>query len=151
MSSGVTAKHKCKLAFACDNFRMTHVVAGILRQGDTILICRRRADQPHALKWEFPGGKIESGESPAQALTRELREELGIDSEPAREITRYEFTYPGKNSILLIFLRVLKWQGEIENRIFETVLWERAERLSDYDFLEGDAPFLNSGLLASEQ
>ena len=125
----------------------TVVVAGILQRGVTVLICRRRADQPHALKWEFPGGKVEPGESPVAALQRELREELGIDSDAAAEIARYEFAYPGKRPILLIFLRVTEWRGEVENRIFERIVWERPERLRDYDFLEGDIAFLDSGLL----
>jgi 8-oxo-dGTP diphosphatase len=129
---------------------MTTVVAGILRRGDAILICRRRADQPHPLKWEFPGGKVEPGESPAEALQRELREELGIDSEPATEVARYEFTYPGKNPILLIFFSVTGWRGGICNRIFESIVWEHPRRLREYDFLEGDVPFLDSGVLASE-
>jgi hypothetical protein len=55
---------------------------------------------------------------------------------------RYEFAYPGKQPILLIFLEVAGWRGEIENRIFETILWERREALAAFDFLEGDAPFL---------
>ena len=121
---------------------MTNVVAGILERNGQILICRRRADQPHGLKWEFPGGKTEAGESPQQALVRELREELGIESEPALEMTRYEFTYPDKKPILLIFLRVPGWTGEVENRIFEAMVWEHPERLKDYDFLEGDSPFI---------
>ena len=121
---------------------MTKVAAGILERDDRILICRRRADQPHALKWEFPGGKLEQGETPEAALIRELREELNIEAAGASEITRYEFAYPGKKPILLVFLRVTAWTGEIENRIFETVLWETRERLREYDFLEGDAPFI---------
>ncbi|MDP9169931.1 MAG: hypothetical protein M3N54_04885, partial [Acidobacteriota bacterium] len=52
------------------------------------------------------------------------------------------FTYPGKNPILLIFLKVPAWTGAIENRIFQTIRWEQPARLSDYDFLEGDAPFI---------
>jgi 8-oxo-dGTP diphosphatase len=127
---------------------MTTVVAGILQRRNTILICRRRPDQLHALKWEFPGGKVESGETPEQALHRELREELGIESGPATEITRYEFTYPGKNPILLIFLRIAGWQGEIENQIFDRIVWEQPRNLSQYDFLEGDLPFLDSTALA---
>jgi 8-oxo-dGTP diphosphatase len=122
---------------------MTQVVAGILEQEGRVLICRRRADQPHALKWEFPGGKIEGDETPQAALIRELREELGIESDPAPEITRYEFAYAGKKPILLMFLRVPAWKGEIENRIFESMTWESWGRLSEYDFLEGDAPFLS--------
>jgi 8-oxo-dGTP diphosphatase len=121
---------------------VTTVVAGVLERNGTLLICRRRADQPHPLKWEFPGGKLEPGESPHAALIRELREELGIQSEAGSEIMRYEFAYPGKQSILLIFLKVTEWMGDIENRIFETILWERPEALSAYDFLEGDAAFL---------
>jgi 8-oxo-dGTP diphosphatase len=121
---------------------MTQVVAGIIERDGRVLICRRRADQAHALKWEFPGGKIEEDETPQEALIRELREELGIESEAAEEMTRYEFSYAGKKPILLIFLRVPGWTGEIENRIFESVVWECQERLREYDFLEGDAPFL---------
>jgi 8-oxo-dGTP diphosphatase len=123
---------------------MTTVVAGLLKQDGKILVCRRRADQPHPLKWEFPGGKLETGESPQAALIRELREELGIESEAGSEIMRYEFAYPGKQPILLIFLAVPSWRGNLENRIFETILWEAAGALPAYDFLEGDAPFLTA-------
>jgi 8-oxo-dGTP diphosphatase len=121
---------------------MTTVVAGVLNRDNGILICQRKEDQPHALKWEFPGGKVESGESPEQALVRELREELGIESTVGRELMRYEFAYPGKNPILLIFLEVSDWTGKIENRIFKTVLWEQPNVFKSYDFLEGDARFL---------
>jgi len=123
---------------------VTTVVAGVLERDGQILICRRRADQPHPLKWEFPGGKLEAGESPETALVRELREELGIESEVGSEIMRYEFTYPRKQPILLIFLHVTAWRGDIENRIFDTILWERPKALPAYDFLEGDAPFLTA-------
>jgi len=130
---------------------MTVVVAGILEREGAILICRRRADQPHALKWEFPGGKVEPNEQPVAALQRELQEELGIDSEPATEITRYQFSYPDKNPIQLIFLRVTSWRGEIENRIFNHILWEQPPRLPLYDFLEGDIPLIKSGILADRK
>jgi 8-oxo-dGTP diphosphatase len=121
---------------------MTQVVAAILQFEGNILICRRRADQPHALKWEFPGGKIEPGESPEAALSRELREELGIEARANRELTRYEFSYPGKKPILLIFFEVTQWQGEIRNLIFDAITWESPETLHTFDFLEGDRPFL---------
>lgn len=123
---------------------MTQVVAGILEKDGRILICRRRADQPHALKWEFPGGKMEAGESAEAALVRELREELGIEATGAGQIDSYEFAYPEKKPIRLIFLRVTQWSGEIENRIFEQITWEPREALASYDFLEGDVPFLKT-------
>ncbi len=126
---------------------MTTVVAGILERNGTILICRRRADQPHPLKWEFPGGKVETGEAPEVALRRELREELGIESGAVTQITQYEFAYPEKNPILLIFFRVADWHGDVANLIFDTIVWEKAGKLRDYDFLEGDIPFLDSGVL----
>ncbi len=123
---------------------MIQVVAGVLERDGKILICQRRADQPHALKWEFPGGKLEPGESPAAALVRELREELGIEATAGAELMRYEFAYPRKQPILLIFLAAPGWRGEIVNRIFETLVWERLEALLSYDFLEGDAAFLKA-------
>lgn len=109
-----------------------------------ILICRRREDQPHPGKWEFPGGKAEPGESPEEALRRELLEELGIEAAAPAEISRYTFAYPGKNPILLIFLLVESWKNEVENRIFASMIWEAPGRLRGYDFLEGDLPFLES-------
>ena len=120
----------------------TVVAAGILRSNGRILICQRRASQDHALKWEFPGGKLEPGESPAEALVRELREELGIEAGPPVELTRYTFSYPGKKAILLVFLEVGGWHGEIVNRIFERMEWATSEELAGYDFLEGDVGFL---------
>jgi 8-oxo-dGTP diphosphatase len=121
---------------------MTTVVAGVIERDGKILICRRRADQPHPLKWEFPGGKIEAGESPESALVRELREELGIEATIGPEVMRYEFAYPEKQPILLIFLPVGNWRGKVQNCIFETIVWESPDSLSRYDFLEGDARFL---------
>jgi 8-oxo-dGTP diphosphatase len=121
---------------------MTEVVAGVLEDWGKILICRRRADQPHPLKWEFPGGKLEPGESPEAALVRELSEELDIDASVGLELIRYEFSYSGKKPILLIFRRVSAWRGRITNRIFEEIVWARREELATYDFLEGDARFL---------
>jgi 8-oxo-dGTP diphosphatase len=122
---------------------MTIVVAGILERDGRILICQRKADQAHPLKWEFPGGKVEPGEEPVAALRRELDEELGIQAGEVREVTRYEFAYPEKKPILLIFLVAAEWAGQPENRIFRQMVWVEKSRLRDYDFLEGDVPFLD--------
>jgi len=120
---------------------MLQVVAAILERDGRILICRRRPEQQHPLKWEFPGGKVEPGERPDEALVRELAEELGIRTLESREMDRYEYTYPGKKPIELIFYLVV-FDGEPENRIFHEMRWESAGRLAGYDFLEGDTEFV---------
>lgn len=123
---------------------MTTVVAAVIERGGRILIGQRKNIGHHPLKWEFPGGKVEPGEAPEQATIRELEEELAIRARVDGEIMRYQFEYPGRTPILLIFYRILDFEGEPENRDFEQIRWEVPERLSDYDFLEGDAEFIRS-------
>ncbi len=125
---------------------MTTVVAAVIERAGRILVCQRTAAQPHPLKWEFPGGKVEPGETPDEALARELEEELGIRAAAGPEITRYEYAYPAKAPILLIFYRVTAFAGEPRNRVFDRIGWETRERLPQYDFLEGDRDFIR-GLL----
>ncbi|MEX2261197.1 MAG: (deoxy)nucleoside triphosphate pyrophosphohydrolase [Bryobacteraceae bacterium] len=121
---------------------MTTVVAAVIERDGRILICQRKPDQLHPLKWEFPGGKVEAGESAPGALLRELREELDIAAGIGDEITRYEYRYPERKPILLIFYRVTRFTGEPRNLVFERVAWERPEALPAYDFLEGDVEFV---------
>ena len=123
---------------------MVQVVAALLERGDNVLICRRTADQSNALKWEFPGGKVEPGETPEQALARELEEELEIRASLGREIARYEFAYPGKRPIELIFFRVTSFEGEPRNLIFSEMRWEPRRNLPSFDFVEGDRDFIRS-------
>ena len=92
--------------------------------------------------WEFPGGKVEPGERPEQSLIRELEEELGIFGAAGQEITRYQYTYPGKDPIGLIFFRVKKFAGEPANLIFHEMLWAPAAELAEFDFVEGDRDFI---------
>jgi 8-oxo-dGTP diphosphatase len=121
---------------------MTTVVAGLIERDGRILICRRRASQQHPLKWEFPGGKVEAGEEPGEALRRELNEELGIEIEAPDEIARFDYKYPYRDPILLIFFRVKHYSGVPENRIFAAVQWEKPGDLPQFDFLEGDVAFV---------
>ena len=121
---------------------MTTVVAAIIQRDGRILIGQRKDLGHHPLKWEFPGGKLEPGETPEAALIRELQEELGLHARIDRELMRYEYQYPGRSRILLIFYRVLDFEGEPRNLDFDQIRWERPERLRDYDFLEGDTQFL---------
>jgi len=126
----------------CSNMGMLQVVAGVIEREGRILICRRTPKQSHPLKWEFPGGKVEHGETPPQGLERELSEELGIHSITCEEMTRYEYTYPGKHPIRLIFFRVTEFEGEPRNLIFEEMHWEPRQHLPEFDFVDGDIEFL---------
>lgn len=121
---------------------MVTVVAAVIERDGDILIAQRKRTGQHPLKWEFPGGKVEPGEAPEAALIRELAEELGIEARVAGEISRYEYAYPGRSPILLIFYRVIDFAGEPQNLDFEQILWTPRERLREFDFLEGDAEFI---------
>jgi len=121
---------------------VTTVVAGVIERAGRILIGQRKRIGYHPLKWEFPGGKVEPSETPEEALIRELREELGIEARIDRELLRYEYQYPGRSRILLIFYRVVEFDSAIRNLDFEEIRWEQPDRLNDYDFLEGDAQFI---------
>jgi 8-oxo-dGTP diphosphatase len=121
---------------------MLQVVAAIIEREGRVLICRRMPRQAHPLKWEFPGGKVEPGETPAEALARELEEELDVRGARGGEIERYRFEYPGRPPILLIFFRVERFEGEPRNLIFQEMRWEPREKLHEFDFVEGDLRFL---------
>lgn len=117
---------------------MKRVVAGLLWKNGKILICQRTRHQPMPLKWEFPGGKIEEGEQPRDALRRELDEELGITAVVGDEVVRLQHKYPGGNSVELRFFEVFEYSGELENRIFRDIVWADPKELPTYDFLEAD-------------
>ena len=106
--------------------------------GEEVLICQRKPDQPMALKWEFPGGKIEAGESPEEALRRELNEELGIVAEIGAALVHIRHNYRNGGAVDLQFFTVRSYQGELDNRIFQQMLWSSFAALPDYDFLAAD-------------
>jgi 8-oxo-dGTP diphosphatase len=118
---------------------MKQVVAAFIVQKGKVLICQRTQHQPMALKWEFPGGKIEEGEQPRDALRRELEEELGIQAIIGDELVRIRHTYKNGGAVELRFFMVEAFQGDIENRIFKDVRWAGRKDLPKYDFLEADA------------
>ena len=121
---------------------MTTVVAAVIQRDGRILAGQRKPTGNHPLKWEFPGGKMEADETPEAALVRELTEELGIRARIQGEITRYEYQYPGRPRILLIFYRVVDFEGEPQNLDFEKLQWVLPQQLRDLDFLEGDVDFV---------
>jgi 8-oxo-dGTP diphosphatase len=126
------------------------VVAAVVTRDGKILIGQRKRNGRHPLKWEFPGGKVEPGEDPRAALARELREELSVAAIIGEEMDSYEVRYSDGFRVLLHFYRVSEFQGEPCNLDFEQILWERPERLPDYDFLEGDLSFVSKVARAAE-
>ena len=114
------------------------VAAALIVRAGEILIGQRRSDQPMALQWEFPGGKIEPGESPEQALTRELAEELGIQASIGAPVTRIRHNYRHGGAVDLQFFAVREFSGEINNQIYEQVRWVKLEDLIAYEFLPAD-------------
>jgi 8-oxo-dGTP diphosphatase len=117
---------------------MILVTAGVLTDGDRILVCQRKAGDRFGLKWEFPGGKVEAGETPAACLRRELAEELGIDAEIGPEVHRTDYRYPTGVAVRLLFFKILRYSGVPRNLEFERFVWARSDELSGFDFLEAD-------------
>jgi 8-oxo-dGTP diphosphatase len=117
---------------------MKQVVAALIWQDGSVLVCQRTRHQTMPLKWEFPGGKIEEGEQPRDAMRRELEEELGINAIVGDEVARFRHHYPNGSAVELRFYDVRKYAGELENRIFKDVRWAKPVELPSYDFLEAD-------------
>jgi 8-oxo-dGTP diphosphatase len=123
---------------------MKQVVAALIVKDDKVLVCQRTRHQTMPLKWEFPGGKIETGEQPRDALRRELDEELGIDATIGEEIERIRHTYKTGNSVELRFYVVRDYAGNIENRIFREIRWATRAELPNFDFLEADVKLVKA-------
>ena len=117
---------------------MKRVVAALIEKDGKLLVCQRTRHQTMPLKWEFPGGKIEEGEQPRDALRRELEEELGITASIGDELARIQHEYPNGGMVELRFYIVRRYDGEIENRIFREIRWAAPKDLPKYDFLEAD-------------
>jgi 8-oxo-dGTP diphosphatase len=114
------------------------VAAALIMRGGEVLIGQRRPDQPMASQWEFPGGKIEAGESPEQALARELDEELGIQAVIGARVTHIRHNYRHGGAVDLVFFVVHEFAGEIRNQIYHEVRWAKLQDLPSYDFLAAD-------------
>jgi len=124
---------------------MKEVAVGILRKERLVLACRRKSTARYPLKWEFPGGKLEPGETPDQALRRELREELGIMASVGPEFHRQEWTYDegsgddgAVSSYRVFYYIVPRYTGEITNKTFHEIRWVTVPELGRMDVLEGN-------------
>jgi 8-oxo-dGTP diphosphatase len=126
------------------------VVAALIEREGKLLVCQRRRDARFPLQWEFPGGKVQPGESPGEALRRELAEELGVEARVGREVHRLRYRYPEDDcDIELIFLEASLDADAVRNLAFEEIRWVERARLPELDFLDADREFVH--LLAEER
>jgi len=120
------------------------VVGGLIYQNEKILICQRKEEGDHPLKWEFPGGKLKDNENNQEALKRELKEELSIEINEMIYFDEYLYEYKKLSKILkLVFFQIFQFEGEIQNKVHQQLKWIDISKLGDYDFLEGDLKIIN--------
>ena len=121
-----------------ENKTVRPVAAALILRGDEVLICQRRPDQPLGSKWEFPGGKIEPGETAEEALRRELMEELGINATISTRVAHLRHNYRSGGAVDLQFFLVREYSGDVANLIFQDVRWCPLRNLPEYDFVTAD-------------
>lgn len=120
------------------------VAAGALIDADgRVLLARRPAGKPLAGFWEFPGGKLEAGESPEACLIRELHEELGLDSWQSclAPLSFASHDYDSFHLILLLFV-CRRWQNSPQAKEGGELAWVRAPRLGDYEMPPANRPLI---------
>lgn len=112
-----------------------------MAQDGRVLITQRRADQALPLQWEFPGGKVESGEAPTAALARELTEEIGVTVEVGRIWEVLFHAYPAFDLVMLVYAcRIVS--GEPRAVEVADVQWVETTRLHEWDILPADRPLV---------
>ena len=118
------------------------VTGAIIQKDNNFLIGRRGKDEKSAGMWEFPGGKLEEGESPKECIKRELKEELNIDAEIGELFSSYTYNYPHV-SYELYFFKVNSFFGAPAKRVHDKLRWEKLKNFYKYDFLPGDGPLID--------
>jgi 8-oxo-dGTP diphosphatase len=119
------------------------VAATVADSHGNLLIACRPLGKHQGGKWEFPGGKIETGESAYEALRRELKEEVGISVEAASRLIQVPYTYPDKSVVLDVW-QVTKYEGEAKGREGQQIRWVAPRELANYDF-----PAANRAIVAA--
>jgi 8-oxo-dGTP diphosphatase len=115
------------------------VVAAVIRRGGDLLVCQRPLHKRHGGMWEFPGGKCEPGESDADALRREIREELGVE---VTAVGEPEFEAADEGSPFLIVFVPVEIRGEPEAHEHERLLWDTAEQIARLQLAPSDRRFV---------
>ena len=121
---------------------MIAVVAGLIVRDGRLMIAQRPHGKHMAGKWEFPGGKIEKGETPEAALERELFEELGVKTQTGRIYYAIHHSYPEKD-VLLLFYRSSLIEGEPHPIEEADIRWIEEGQLREFDWAEADAPLID--------
>lgn len=127
--------------------KVMEISCGIIYKNSKVLICQRPKNKGLALKWEFPGGKIESNETLEECLHREIKEELNIEIKILRKLTPYKFDYPEFSVILNPFICNYE-SGDLIIFEHNQILWEEIKNLDSYDWAEADIELVK--LLQSE-
>lgn len=122
--------------------RSARVVAAVIRRAGRVLIARRHGHAERGGQWEFPGGKVEAGESEPGALAREIREELGCGLTVGGLLVRHRHRYPDLEVELAFYSCDLPPGEEPRPLGAETLEWAEEGRLGSYDFCEADRPIL---------
>ena len=122
---------------------MQLISAGIIIKNNKVLICQRKKNSYYGLKWEFPGGKVETNESIQESLIRELREELGIEASIDHKFYKKRYQNYGGFNLEIHFYIITKYNKKEKNIVFEDIKWVNFSELSKYDFLESDKEILS--------
>ncbi len=136
---------------------MKKVSVGILLRNGTVLACQRKPDARYPLKWEFPGGKVEDGETFEETLIREILEELSLNIPGGEEFFHQEWTYhdsasqenrSGRYSVRYFLVR--DFEGDPVNNAFHEIRWVSPHELQSMDILEGNAEAIRRLILHHE-
>ena len=117
------------------------MVAALIEQEGRVLVAQRRADQAHPLSWEFPGGQVEPGESPSQALVREIQEELACSIEVGAVVDVVFFAYEAFDLIMPVYRATIR-AGEPVARQVAAVVWVTRAQLPTLAFTPADLPLV---------